>query len=162
MDEIIPALAGFKGAARRFERKGSFNGIPVVDDYAHHPTEIRASLAAAKHIESAKRVVCVFQPHTRSRTKELFADFTKAFADADKLVFMDIFTPAGREEGHIGISSQDLADALIKNGKDAVVFGSFSDAADYLRKSCRNGDLVITMGAGDVYKVADLLIVTAD
>lgn len=142
-------LGLFKGAGRRFQPRGSYNGAAIYDDYAHHPTEVRATLSAAKSV-AAGRVICVFQPHTRSRTVELMDDFAASFADADKILLLDIFTPAGREEGHIPITSADLCARLKANGKDAEAPGSFNKTTARLRNLCQEGDTVILMGAGDV------------
>lgn len=156
-DEISGGLAACVNAKRRMEHRGSFGGVTVMDDYAHHPTEIKASLAAAKNIPAKKRWV-VFQPHTRSRTIELLTEFSESFDDSDKTILVDIYTPAGREEGHIAITSRDLCNQLAERGNDAYYFETFAEADKFLRASCSPGDMVITMGAGDVFKIADGLV----
>ncbi len=148
---IAKGLANFHGAHRRLEQKGNRNGMDVYDDYAHHPTEIRATLSAVKAL-GYRRVRCVFQPHTYSRTAELFDDFTRAFGDADEVIFADIY-PA-REVNSFGVSSADLARAV----PGARYFDSFEKIADYLCTTGHAGDVILTMGAGDIDRVADLLL----
>ena len=149
-DAVTRGLAQFHGAARRFERKGVFNGADVFDDYAHHPTEMRATLTMAREL-GYERVICVFQPHTYSRTKALFADFVDALKLCDIAVLADIY--AAREQNTFGICSKNIADAL----PGAQYFPSFAEIEAYLRESLRPGDLVLTMGAGDVYKIGEAL-----
>ncbi len=147
---VSAAMSAFKGAKRRFERRAIVKGVAIYDDYAHHPDEIEATLKATKRL-GYNRVFCVFQPHTYSRTHDLLARFEKAFANADEVIFADIY--AARETDTMGVSSSSLAEAA--GGK---YFDSFVKIADYVAKTAKSGDLVITMGAGDVYKVGDLLI----
>lgn len=145
------ALASFKGAARRFELKFKQNGITVADDYAHHPSEIAATLTGAKNM-GAKRIITVFQPHTYSRTHDLFDGFVKALSLSDRVILPDIY--AARESDTLGVSSEKLANAI---GEKATYMKSFEEIADSLAKEAREGDLILTMGAGDVYKIGDLL-----
>ena len=154
-DDICGGLTGFSGTARRFQHKGTIGGVTVIDDYAHHPTEIRATLEAASNYPHEKLWV-VFQPHTFSRTKALFDDFTKALCGADYVVLADIY--AARETDDLGISSKDLSDAIKNHGTSSEYFGSFDEIENYLLQNCSPGDLLITMGAGDIVKVADELL----
>lgn len=149
------ALAAFSGTARRFEHKGSVGGVTIIDDYAHHPTEITATLSAAKKYPH-KTLWCVFQPHTYSRTKALLKDFAKALSLADKVVLADIF--AARETDSLGISSENLRDEIKALGHDCYYFPSFDEIENFLLENCINGDLLITMGAGDVLKVGESLL----
>ncbi|MBE6589071.1 MAG: UDP-N-acetylmuramate--L-alanine ligase [Ruminococcaceae bacterium] len=150
-DRIASALASFTGARRRMEFRGRVGGASVYDDYAHHPDEIRATLSGAKEM-GYKRVLCAYQPHTYSRTAGLFEDFAGAFGDADRVYFADIY--AAREQNVYGVSSALLSEAV---GERAQYCGSFSSVADAIRRDAREGDLVIVMGAGDIYKVFELL-----
>jgi len=149
------ALLKFKGTERRFEHKGVVGGVTIVDDYAHHPTEIEATLTAALAYPH-KTTWCVFQPHTYTRTKSLLKDFAKALSYADKIVLADIY--AAREENPGDISSKDLQTELQKLGKDAYYFPSFGEIEDFLLENCTNGDLLITMGAGDVVSIGEALL----
>ncbi|MBR1662420.1 MAG: UDP-N-acetylmuramate--L-alanine ligase [Acidaminococcaceae bacterium] len=155
-DVIVAALAKFSGAKRRFETKGKENGIWVVDDYAHHPTEIAATLQAAKET-GARRIVCVFQPHRYTRTKLLYDEFCNCFDNCDKLILTHIYS-AG-EQPIPGISSKLLAESVQQTtGQDVVFIDSFARVEEYLYKNCEKGDLVITMGAGDVFKIGEELV----
>lgn len=149
-EAIIKGLKDFMGVGRRYEYKGTLNGARVYDDYAHHPDEIKATLAATKKLD-CKRVISVFQPHTFSRTHDLLEGFKAAFDDADIKVFADIF-PA-REENIYGISSSDICEGM----ENAIHIDSFEGIAEYLKKTAGEGDVVILMGAGDIDQVAKLL-----
>lgn len=150
-EDAAKSLASFKGAARRFELKFKTNGFTVADDYAHHPSEIAATLAGAKNT-GAKRIITVFQPHTYSRTHDLFDDFVGALSASDMVVLPDIY--AARETDTLGVSSEKLANAI---GERAIYMKTFDEIAAYLAKEAKDGDLILTMGAGDVYKIANLL-----
>ena len=152
MDIIRKGLLSFTGTDRRFEYKGEFEGVTVIDDYAHHPTEIEATLKAARHYPHAK-IWCVFQPHTYTRTKAFFHEFAEALSHADHLVLADIY--AARETDTLGISSADLAQEVEKLGTDTHYFPSFGEIETFLKKNCRPGDLLITMGAGDVVSIGE-------
>lgn len=156
MDIIRKGLLSFSGTDRRFEYKGEFNGVTVIDDYAHHPTEIAATLKAAKHYPHDK-VWCVFQPHTYTRTKAFFREFAEALSHADHLVLADIY--AARETDTLGISSADLAEEVRKLGTDTHYFPGFDEIEVFLKENCRPGDLLITMGAGDIVNVGEDLLV---
>ena len=155
METIKKGLLSFSGTDRRFEYKGTFNGVTVVDDYAHHPTEIKATLKAAQHYPH-NDVWCVFQPHTYTRTKAFFHEFAEALSHADHLILADIY--AARETDTLGISSADLAEETAKLGTDSHYFPSFAEIESFLKENCRPGDLLITMGAGDIVTVGEDLI----
>lgn len=157
---INPTLAAegiceYPGVHRRFEKKGEVNGAAVVDDYAHHPTEIKATLAAAKRF-APKRLRCVFQPHTYSRTRLLWDEFMHAFGDTDELILADIY--AARELPDGITSSPKLAAELKKRGVNAIYMESFDKIADYLKETLTDGEILLTIGAGDVYKVGDMIL----
>lgn len=157
-DSIKESLESFTGTERRFDIIGTTeNGVRLVDDYAHHPTEIKATLRAAKQIPH-KNLWCLFQPHTYTRTMALFGEFAEAFNDADKLVLAEIY--AAREKNIYKISSQALAVEISKThvGKGVSYFETFEEIADFVYANAEPGDLVITMGAGDIYKVADMIL----
>ena len=151
-DEIAGALSEYHGTDRRFQKKGVIKGITVVDDYAHHPTEISATIEAAKHCPH-RTMWLVFQPHTYTRTKALFNEFAEALSAADKVILADIY--AARETDTLGMSSKLLMDAIREKGTDAFYFPSFAEIEKFLEENCINGDLLITMGAGDVYKIGE-------
>lgn len=151
LKDAAESLATFRGAARRFELKFKYNGITVADDYAHHPSEIAATLAGAKNT-GAERIITIFQPHTYSRTHDLFEGFVKALSASDMVILPDIY--AARETDTRGVSSEKLANAI---GEKARYMGDFAKIAEFLASEAREGDLILTMGAGDVYKIANLL-----
>jgi UDP-N-acetylmuramate--alanine ligase len=148
-DRIQTALASFAGVQRRFQIKGEAQGVLVVDDYGHHPAEIRATLAAAK-AGFDRRVITVFQPHRYSRTQHLLSDFLTAFYQSDVLIVMDIY--AAGEAPIPGVHARDLADGIAAHGHREVLYlgGDRAAIVDYLCESTRAGDLVLTLGAGDV------------
>ncbi|MBR2476892.1 MAG: UDP-N-acetylmuramate--L-alanine ligase [Clostridia bacterium] len=148
---IKAGLEKFTGTKRRFEKKGEANGILIVDDYAHHPTEIKATLSAVSKIQSGK-IWCVFQPHTYTRTKTLFDDFATALADAENLVIADIY--AAREKDTGLVHAKDLADAI----DGAVYISGFENIAEYFTQNAKAGDIILTMGAGDIFKVGEILL----
>lgn len=152
---VTRALAEFHGTDRRFERKGEVGGVTILDDYAHHPTEITATLKACANYPH-KTLWCVFQPHTYTRTKAFLGDFAKALSLADKVVLADIYS--AREKNTIGISSKDLLKELKKTGTECYYFPSFDEIENFLLKNCIDGDLLITMGAGDVVKIGESLL----
>jgi len=148
------SLQNFGGTERRFEYKGSVAGITIIDDYAHHPTEIEATLNAARNYN--KKVWCVFQPHTYTRTKAFLPEFAKALSLADHVVLADIY--AAREKNTIGISSLDLLELIQKEEIPCDYFPSFDEIENFLLENCTQGDLLITMGAGDIVKVGERLL----
>lgn len=149
------SLSDFHGTDRRFEYKGRINGITIIDDYAHHPTEITATLKAAANYPH-KDLYCVFQPHTFSRTKTFMKDFAKALSHADYVILADIY-PA-RETDNLGISSETLQKELEALGKTCYYFPDFSSIEKFILEKCKPGDLLITMGAGDVVKIGENLL----
>ena len=149
------ALHDFGGTDRRFEYKGTIGGVTIIDDYSHHPTEITAALKAARNCPH-NRLWCVFQPHTYSRTKSLLKDFAKALTLADKIVLADIY--AARETDHLGISSETLKEEIEALGHECFYFPTFDEIENFLLENCINGDLLITMGAGDVLKIGENLL----
>ncbi|MBR6258210.1 MAG: UDP-N-acetylmuramate--L-alanine ligase [Lachnospiraceae bacterium] len=152
---MLEALAAFTGTDRRFEKKGDLHGITIMDDYAHHPTEIATTLAAAKNYPH-KKLFLVFQPHTYTRTKAFLHEFADALSAADEVLLLDIY--AAREKNTIGISSEDLLKLLLEKGVKAQYFKYFDDAETYLLLNCESGDMILTMGAGDVYRIGEKLL----
>ena len=150
-EAIKQGLYDFSGVNRRFELKGKRDGITVIDDYAHHPTEIKATLATACKATDG-RVWCIFQPHTYTRTYTLFDDFVSALSCEITPLILDIY--AAREKDTGLVSSKKLADAI----DGALYIDSFAACVDYLRKNAKAGDLVLTMGAGDVFKVGEVFL----
>lgn len=148
---IEKGLASFNGTNRRFEYKGELGGAKIYDDYAHHPTEIKATLAAAK-ATGAKRVRCVFQPHTYTRTYALKDEFAVSFTDCDDLIITDIF--AAREPDTGLIHARDLAQVI----SGAQYIKEFSDIEKYFKETAQAGDIIFTMGAGDIYKVGENIV----
>lgn len=150
-EAVTRGVAAFHGAGRRMEHKGTFNGAEVYDDYAHHPDELRATIETARTM-GAKRLVVAFQPHTYSRTKALFPDFVRELSKVDVLVLAEIY--AARERNDFGISSQDLA----KEIPGAVYCETLPDVTEYLRSHVQPGDLVLTIGAGDIFRAGEALL----
>ncbi|HET7172438.1 MAG TPA: UDP-N-acetylmuramate--L-alanine ligase [Gaiellales bacterium] len=155
--DAAAALRDFDGAGRRFERRGSVAGAEIVDDYAHHPTEVAAAIEAARAQSPARVVVC-FQPHLYSRTEALARRFGEALAAADEAVVTEIY--AAREQPVPGVTAKLVVDALAERrpGMPLAYEPTLEDAADYLRARVRAGDMVLTVGAGDVRRVGDLLL----
>ena len=145
------ALAEFHGAGRRLEYKGSFHGADVYDDYAHHPNELHALLQAVR-LMKYKRILCAFQPHTYSRTKALFQDFVDELRTVDQAILTDIY--AAREQNTVGVSSQDLANEI----PGSVYCPGLRDVTVYLRRTAQPGDIILTVGAGDIYKAGEALL----
>lgn len=144
----------FKGTHRRFEKKGILNGAVIIDDYAHHPTEIKATLTAADAFEHNK-LWCVFQPHTYTRTKTLWNDFVESFDNVDELIITDIY--AAREKNDGVTKPENLASDIRKRGVNARFVADFKDIEQILRREVRDKDIVFTMGAGNVVDIADAL-----
>ena len=152
---IADGLLSFTGTDRRFQYKGTVGGVTIIDDYAHHPTEIEATLKAAANYPHCK-VWCVFQPHTYTRTKALLPEFAQALTLADHVVLADIY--AARETDTLGISSEDLADRIRELGTPCEYFPTFDEIENFLLENCTQGDLLITMGAGDVVNIGEQLL----
>jgi UDP-N-acetylmuramate--alanine ligase len=155
-DQIRAALNAFRGVDRRFQLKGKAAGVTVVDDYGHHPTEIRATLAAARQC-GFRRIHVIFQPHRYTRTRDLIDEFSTAFADADSLFLLDIY-PAS-EKPIPGITSEALAHRIAQAGKrDVIYVPSFGDAIDEATNTARHGDLILTLGAGSVSQLGPSIL----
>lgn len=155
-DKIAASMSHFHGAKRRFQTKGFVGDVWVVDDYAHHPAEINATLTAAKDM-GTHRIVCVFQPHRYTRTKLLVERFGKAFKNADLLIVTDVYS-AG-EDPIPGVSGELIANKVMETtGQDVIYIPNQADVVEYLRKFAQAKDLVLTMGAGDIYKAGELYI----
>lgn len=155
LEQMKQGLKEFRGTDRRFQYKGELGGITIIDDYAHHPTEITATLEATKKYPHNK-TWCVFQPHTYTRTRAFLDDFAKALSQADKVVLADIY--AAREADPGDISSADLMEKIQELGTEAYYFSNFDDIENFLLKNCVKGDLLITMGAGDIVKIGESLL----
>lgn len=160
--EIRQALGDFSGTARRMQSLGKYNGAEIIDDYAHHPTEIKTTLAGIKEKYKSKNIICLFHPHTFTRTKALLSQFGASFEATDELVILDIYGSAREEKG--GVSSLDLLNKIKEhNEKEGIIqktshIASLSDAEGYLRKKIGRGDLLVLMGAGDVFRVGENLV----
>ena len=156
--EISAGLGSFAGTLRRMTVKGQARGITVVDDYAHHPTEIQVTLRALRDRYSPRRLVCVFQPHQHSRTRFLLKDFSRSFSSADLVIVPDIYfvRDSVREKDYI--SSQDLAAQIRLQGGQAMYLKNFEEIAQHLTSTLTEGDLVVTMGAGNVWEIADEVV----
>lgn len=154
-DVTKKGLLAFNGTDRRFEYKGQRNGVNIIDDYAHHPTEIRATLTAAEEYPH-KKLWCVFQPHTYTRTKAFLDEFADALCLADEVILADIY--AAREKDTLGISSQTLQEKIQALGHSCHYFPDFEAIENFLIENCTKDDLLITMGAGDIVKIAENLL----
>jgi UDP-N-acetylmuramate--alanine ligase len=155
-ERAADALASFAGVERRFEHKGTAHGVRVVDDYGHHPTEVRATLAAARE-QHAGRLVVVFQPHRYTRTRDLFDDFAAAFHDADVLVLTEIY--AAGEPKLAGVEAASLAEAVRQRGhRDVRFVAELGAIAPTLAPELREGDLVLTLGAGSITRLGPQLL----
>lgn len=157
-EDIVKTLAVFTGTQRRFDVMGvTSNGIKIIDDYAHHPTEIKATLSAVRNMKH-NQLWCLFQPHTYTRTMALFDEFAESFAEADKVILAEIY--AAREKNIYKISSKGLVDKIkeASPGKDAYFFETFEDIASFVYNNASEGDLILTMGAGDIYKAGELIL----
>ena len=153
--DIIKGLGAFTGTNRRFEYKGELHGVTIIDDYAHHPTEIRATLESADRYPH-KELWCVFQPHTYSRTKAFLTEFAQSLLGADHIILAPIFPAREKDPGDI--SSEDIQKELQKLGKESYCFPTFDEIENFLLQNCSNGDLLITMGAGDVVSIGESLL----
>ncbi|UWG98003.1 UDP-N-acetylmuramate--L-alanine ligase [Dehalobacter sp. DCM] len=156
---ILEALSNFNGTKRRFERLGTKHGAVIVDDYAHHPTEIQTTLNGARLSYPNRRIRAVFQPHTFSRTEKLLYEFSQAFHDADEVVIAEIFSSAREKKaGTHSVSSAKLAALMQETGITTRYFSTLEEISSYLDQTLEKNDLVITLGAGDVYKVGQNLV----
>ncbi|MCL2854656.1 MAG: UDP-N-acetylmuramate--L-alanine ligase [Defluviitaleaceae bacterium] len=148
------ALSGFTGALRRFQHKGQFNGAIIIDDYAHHPTEVSATIQAARNM-AHNRLWIIFQPHTHERTAKFLYDFANALHAADNVIITDIYRPAGREQEQASVHAKDL---VAKIGSNCHYAPNFQWAADFVRNNLVKGDICITMGAGDITRIGDMIL----
>ena len=153
--DILRLLPGFTGVDRRLMLKAKINGVTILDDYAHHPTEIRASLKAIKEHYQPKRLWCIFQPHQYSRTRFLLADFAESFKLADITIMPEIYFVRDSQQSKKEVNARVLVDKIRAKGSEALFIDGFDAICDYLTKQVRSGDVVVTMGAGDVRKVSD-------
>jgi UDP-N-acetylmuramate--alanine ligase len=161
-EQIGVGISSAKGTRRRYEYKGMYNGATIIDDYAHHPTEITACLKAA---QTSGRLICLFQPHTYTRTRNLLKEFGEAFKLADKVVLLPIFLSREKFDKRFTQNDFDEANRLIleeitRNGVETESFGDFEKAETYLRGELMPGDLLITMGAGDAYLIGETMLRT--
>ncbi|OHB45467.1 MAG: hypothetical protein A2178_02690 [Planctomycetes bacterium GWC2_49_10] len=154
-ETVLEVLGGFTGVDRRIMLKGQANGIIVLDDYAHHPTEIRASLKAIRQRYAPQRVWCVFQPHQYSRTRFLLDDFAESFKLADITIVPEIYFVRDSEENRILVNAEVLAERINSNGSRAIFIQTMDGIVEHLKANVAAGDVVVTMGAGDIWKVAD-------
>ena len=152
---VQDGLLAFTGTDRRFQYKGVANGVTIIDDYAHHPTEIEATLKTAARYPH-KDLWVIFQPHTYTRTQSLFNEFAEILSKAKHLILADIY--AAREVNTLGISSEQLADAIKEYGTDVIYLPDFATIEEYVKEHCKEGDLLITMGAGDVVNIGENLL----
>ncbi len=155
---IKKTLADFSGIWRRFELAGEINGAKIISDYAHHPTEVRSTIEGAKNFYPDKRIVAVFQPHQRNRTKKLFNDFIKSFDQADMVILSEIFDVAGREEKKDSdISSLDLVKEIKKRSKEKIVLfaKNLEETKKLILENAQKDDVILVMGAGDIYKITN-------
>ena len=155
MDGVLAGLRKFGGANRRFQYKGMMDGVTIIDDYAHHPTEIRATLTAAENYPH-NRLVLVFQPHTYTRTQAFLHEFAEVLSMADIVVLAEIY--AAREKNTLGISSEDLLMLIKEKGTECYYFPTFEEIKFFLKEKCIHGDLLITMGAGNVVDIGESLL----
>jgi len=156
--QAADAIGGFKGVDRRMTEMGRCNGAVVVDDYGHHPTEIRATLKALRERYQPNRLFCVFQPHQHSRTRHLLDDFATCFALADETIVPDIYGVRDSEADRQAVSAADLVNRVTGNGQRARHVPAFADIVSHLRDQVRVGDLVVTMGAGNVWEIGRDLV----
>ncbi|MEW8956052.1 UDP-N-acetylmuramate--L-alanine ligase [Clostridium sp.] len=154
-EAIVSGLKNFGNAHKRFEFKGEKDSVTVIDDYAHHPSEIKATLESVKNMNYNK-IYCVFQPHTYTRTHSLFNDFVESFNDCDELILLDIY--AAREKDTGIVSSEMLGDKIREKGLKCINAKSHEDAMKYVSSKLNKGDLLITVGAGDVVKVGEMFL----
>ena len=155
LEVIKKGILSFTGTVRRFQYKGERNGFTIIDDYAHHPTEIRATLTSAQNYPH-KDIWCIFQPHTYTRTKAFFREFAEALSLADHIILADIY--AARETDTLGMTSEALAEELKKLGADAYYLPSFEAIENFVLEKVIHGDVLITMGAGDVVNIGESLL----
>ncbi len=158
MEKVKEAVLKFRGTARRFQYVGERNGAIIIDDYAHHPEEIKATLRGAREIYPEKNILAIFHPHTFTRTKALLGEFSQSFDDADKVIVLDIFGSARETQG--GVSSKELVNLINKYTRDKAEYvPTIDEVIEYLENRIGENDIIITIGAGDVWQVAKKLVV---
>ncbi len=155
IDIVRDNIYKYKGVGRRFEYKGTYNEATIIDDYAHHPTEVKATLSAAKNMCNGD-LWCIFQPHTYTRTSSLLDEFAASFDDASFVIITDIY--AAREKNDGSVHSKDLVEKIKAYNENVIYIKDFDDIADYIKDNVKKDDVVITTGAGSIYEVADKLI----
>ncbi len=158
IERAAEAIGKFRGVDRRMTELGRYNGAVVVDDYGHHPTEIRTTLQALRERYRPQRLLCVFQPHQHSRTRHLLEDFATSFVQADQVVMPDIYFVRDSEEERHAVCANDLVEKIVANGQQAVHIPEFESIVTYLKQHARSGDLVVTMGAGNVNEIGMELV----
>jgi len=154
-EEILRNLESFKGVERRMTLKYSDSEVTVVDDFAHHPTEVQATLRALVNCHKPRRVICIFQPHQHSRTRFLLKDFAQSFALADEVIVPDIYFVRDSQQEKDYISSKDLVAQIRLRGGIAIYLKTFEMIVEYIKGIFEPGDLFVTMGAGNIWEVAD-------
>lgn len=162
--DIRRCLGEFKGTARRMQVLGVFRGATIIDDYAHHPTEIKATLAGARDLYKDNKLIVVFHPHTFTRTRALFNEFVESFGEADEVIVLDIYGSAREKQG--GVHSRDLVEKIQKHEhkntktqkQDVKYIPTLEECEKYLRGNVERGDVVLLMGAGDVFRVGENLV----
>lgn len=157
-ENIVRSLNNYEGAYRRFQKKGRRGKTEIIDDYGHHPAEIKATLQAAREAYPKAKICCVFQPHQYNRTKNLLKEFGAAFSDADLVIVPNIYEVRDSKEDVEGVSTELLVKEIEKNHTKAKDGGGLEKTAQWLKKNAEKFDLILTMGAGDVYKVADAIL----
>ncbi|MBA4336774.1 UDP-N-acetylmuramate--L-alanine ligase [bacterium] len=157
-EKTIEALNNFKGAWRRFELIGKFNNITLISDYAHHPTEIKSTVGAARERYKGEKICCVFQPHQYNRTKNLLSGFSAAFKDADIVIIPNIYKVRDTQKDTRSISANDLVELIKEHGVKAYNLKTYKQIKDYLSKNPDNIEVVIIMGAGDIWELGDYLL----
>ena len=151
--DAIDAMAGFEGVDRRMTVMGRFNGATVVDDYGHHPTEIRTTLKALRERFDPKRLICVFQPHQHSRTRQLMEDFAASFVLADETIVPDIYFVRDSDAERQKVTAEDLVERVKANGQKAIHLPTFGKIVEYLKANAQEDDLIVTMGAGNIWEI---------
>ena len=155
VDRISNSLSKYKGVGRRFEKKGEYNGAKLYDDYAHHPSEVKNTLDSASQLNKNK-LITIFQPHTFSRTKDFLEEFSNSFSSTDVLILTDIY--ASREKDPGDIHSKDLFEKTKGKVKEIIYISDFLEISEYIKQNARENDLIITMGAGDVNRIIDMIL----
>jgi UDP-N-acetylmuramate--alanine ligase len=155
--DAIEALGQFEGVDRRMTVMGRYHGATVVDDYGHHPTEIRTTLKALRERFDPRRLICVFQPHQHSRTRSLLEDFAASFVQADETIVPDIYFVRDSDAERHSVTAADLVDRIKANGQKAVHLASFERIVEHLKEIAREDDLIVTMGAGNIWEIGRAL-----